>query len=155
MSGFLAIARRHSRRTIVFFLCFLALSFAMEAKVGWYEPTDGFSQCAHCERMPTDSREIESESSNALGAVGRNPACTSLAILAAIFPMRHEGAPSVTRARTHLLGLPFTAIFSLTMASAAFASRIQLLAAETVVSSSNQSIPKSVIHSGKSGLITM
>ena len=96
MSGFLAIARRHSRRTIVFFLCFLALSFAMEAKVGWYEPSDGFSfNVRTAKAMPTDSREIESESSKAFGSIGQNPASTSLAIFAALFLMMVELLPKV------------------------------------------------------------
>src|SRR6185312_8097268 len=43
---------------------------------------------------------------------------------------------------------------SLTIASAALASITQVAAASTVYSSSNQSMPKLVMHSGKSGLIT-
>lgn len=94
MSGFPAIARPHSRKVVVFILCFLALSFAMEAKVGWYEPADGFSfNVRTAKAMPTDSREIESESSYALGSIGRNPASTSLAIFAAMFLMMAAPLP--------------------------------------------------------------
>ena len=94
MAGFVAIARRHSQKTIVFFLCFLALSFAMEAKVGWYEPADGFSFNVRTEKaMPTDSRKIESESFDALRSIGQNPAFTSLAIFAVAFLMMAAPLP--------------------------------------------------------------
>lgn len=107
MFGFPAIARPHSRRAIVFILCFLALSFAMEAKVGWYEPADGFSfNVRTAKAMPTDSREVESESSNALGSIGRNPASTSLAILAALFLLVAEPLPEAKIAQTAERFLP-------------------------------------------------
>jgi len=73
----------------------------MEAKVGWYEPADGFSfNVRTAKAMPTDSREIESESSNALCRVGQKPTSTSLAILAALFLVMAEALPKAKIAQT-------------------------------------------------------
>lgn len=82
----------------------------MEAKVAWYEPAAGSSfNVRTAKAMPTDSREIESESSN-LGSTSRKSACTSLAILAALFLLMAEPLPEGKIAQTFARIFPLSSL---------------------------------------------
>jgi len=62
MSAFSAVSHQSRRTLIAFLLCFLAFSFAVEAKMAWYRPADG----PHCDvraakAMPADTPELVSD----------------------------------------------------------------------------------------------